>query len=69
MNFDERFQIEAEQLFDSRAVLEFKNGDHWEHLANQRLIDDAFSNRARSCALASTGGLRLSNGMAVRFKL
>lgn len=69
MTFDQEYQSEAEGLFDSRHQLELKNGDYWEPLCSQKLIDDAFTDRSRACQLASASGAKLTNGMSVRFKL
>lgn len=69
MTFDESFKAEAESLFDAKADLEIWNGKNWEWLANEPLRVDVFSDKSRACQLASPAGIRLSGGMAIRFKI
>lgn len=66
MTFDEKFKTEAELLFESKSELEIWNDEYWSGLLNQELIDEIFSCRSNAIQLAGNG-VRLSNGMIVRF--
>lgn len=68
MTFDEAFKPEAEYLFDTKADLEIHTGSGWEWLANEPLRCEVFKDKSRACQLASPSGIKLSNGMSIRFK-